>query len=344
VATISSQLFGKADSPEEQQRLERLFLNRAELKREYEQQRRIAESNAERLRQQEIATLRAEQNLEKLEALLADPATAYQAMAFYQLRSLWVHGRKRVQRMASELYEEILEAERRQWLDDYEASKHVTIQGVRDQLNEISARGDELSSRVSELQAARDELRGFWNFFRRRALSERIEDFAAAHGAVKKQIQQLVDKTYEESESRPPEFPGLSVKGRRAINIRLIALAQELYLWFREDKLADMAREASVCQVTDVRYGAGSDCRALGSLIRSRIHDLAVDNDLQKRIDERAAYLQKTVEYRNDRDAVPEAGSLYEVTVNVKKPADIAPASVNVLALEYWDIFDALIP
>ena len=343
MATLVTQLFGKTDR-EEEQRLESLFLNRAELKREFEQQRNIAEVNADKLRQQEIATLRAEQSLEKLESMLADPVSAYQAMAFYQLRALWVHGRKRLQRFSTELYETLAEEERAIFLRDHEANKNYSIQEIRDQLKEISQKGEALSAQMNELRKAREDLRGFWNFFRRRALNERIAEFDAARGLVTDQIQKLIDKTQLESTTAPPKFPGLSLEGKRRLNVTLIALAQELYLWFREDKLADMARESSICQVTDIRFGGSSECRALGRNIRERIKELALDNNLAVRVGSRADYLeQHIVEYRGQHDTIPESAGLFEVAIDVSKPVEIAPAPVNVLAMEYWGIYDVLV-
>ena len=69
---------------EEDERLLRLFWNRAELKREFAKLRRERDRVVDHLRQQEGATLRAQQRLDQLEGLLADPLRAANAAVFYQ--------------------------------------------------------------------------------------------------------------------------------------------------------------------------------------------------------------------------------------------------------------------
>jgi len=342
VATLATHVFNKGDR-EEEQRLESLFMNRAELKREFEQQRRETERFAEKLRQQEIATLRAEQNLEKLERMLADSATAYQAMAYYQLRSLWMHCRKRLQRAANDLYEAACEHERLRLVKEYEAGKSAAIQDIRNQLNEQNGKSEALAAKIDDLRCTRDGMRGFWNVFRRREITARIAELNLARQASNKQVELLIAATEEEAAGMPPAFPGLSVTGKREMNLALIALAQELVLWFRDDKLAELARETSICQVTDARYGAARDCREVGKLVRNRIQELALDNNLAVRVKSRSDYLASIVSYRNEYEAIPESSDLFEIVIDVKDSARIAPMPLNVLAMEYWDIFDALI-
>jgi len=341
-----TQVFQKKDvrQEHEQERLMSLFSNRAELKREYEQQRRKAEQYTEKLRQQEVATLRVEQQLEKIEAMLADPVTAYQAMTFYQLRSLWAHCRRRLLRQVSELYETQTERERQSFLRDHEAQKNMSLKDVSRQLTEINHQGDELAAQMRELEERRDQLTGFWNYFRRRSLSERIAEFDSARMMIGKQVTELMSTSERHAATKPPEFPGLSTEGKRIVNVILIALAQELYLWFRKNELAELARDAFICEATDVRYGDIAECQALSRFIEERIDELALDGNLAMRTHKRAELLRRELEYRNQDDTVPESEGLAHIHIDVQNPGQYSPVKVNVLAQEYWGLYDALLP
>src|SRR6185437_11816863 len=60
-----------------------------------------------------------------------------------------------------------------------------------------------------------------------------------------------------------PEFPGLTVEARRAINIHAIAYAEVLCLRLAKTQLVKLAREAtSRREVTD-DYGSREECEAL---------------------------------------------------------------------------------
>ncbi len=321
-----------------------LFSNRAELKRQFAQQRDATERLEERLRQQEVKTLKAEQHLEQVESMLADPDLAAQAVAFYRFRGLWFHCRKRLHRFAGDVYETQVERERQSFLRDYRSRHETSLREIRSELDQITAQAEILAGQMTELEQRKSELTGFWNVLARRRLARRIAEFDAARLAVGTEVERVMKASAKREASRPPEFPGLSIAGKRAVNLQLIALAQELYLWFRRDELAECAREASICQVTDVRYGDITACQALANTINERIDALAADNNLALRVVERAGWLAKHVEYRNEHDSVPESSGLSLLVVQVNDPAQIAPINVNVLAQEYWDICSALLP
>ena len=341
---IFSQWFPKKPLLQDQEQLASLFSNRAELKRDFRQQRERAERLAEKLRQQEVATLKAEQRLDKVESMLADPESALQAMTFYQLRNLWFHCRKRSSRFVSELYETQAERERQAFLRDYRSQHEMSLQEVRAELNEISAQADAVAGQMTELAARRTNMSGFWNFFRRREITERIAEFDEARLAVGAEVDRLKGTSEMRKATRPPEFPGLSIAGKRVVNLQLIAFAQELYLWFRQHELPELAREAAICQVTDVRYGDAARCQFLTEHIGRRIRELSADTGLLMRTAERAAWLAKQVEYRNETDTIPESAGLSLLVVLVDKPNEYAPFNVNVLSQEYWDICSVLIP
>ena len=87
-----------------------------------------------------------------------------------------------------------------------------------------------------ELQQQRSRLMRFWHYFKRRALDQRI---AAATRCARRSgwpCSATARAAAEELEKEtPPEFPGLSVEARRAINLAAIACAEVLCARLVED-------------------------------------------------------------------------------------------------------------
>ena len=140
-----------------------------------------------------------------------------------------------------------------------------------------------------------------------------------ARNLIGQQVAQLMSQSEQAAANEVPQFPGLSLAGKRVVNIQLIAFAQELYLWFREAELPELAREASICQVTDVRYGDRSACADLTDRLVRRTKELGYDNNLAVRTHERAAWLAKQLDYRHETDTIPESVGLAQIIVSVKE-------------------------
>ncbi len=87
----------------EEERLMQLFQNRAGLKKAYADLKDEFHLLRDRLKQQEGATIRVQEQLDALGELLADPATGFGALVFYQLRALWKTCHQQIAGFASEL-------------------------------------------------------------------------------------------------------------------------------------------------------------------------------------------------------------------------------------------------
>ena len=114
--------------------------------------------------------------------------------------------------------------------------------------SELRAAETELADaneRLNALHAQHARLTRFWHYFKRRSLEQRIRmrsrrallrtaclaDARAASEALEKEA--------------GPEFPGVSVDGRRAINTAAIAYAEVLCLRLVKTQLVALAREAT---------------------------------------------------------------------------------------------------
>jgi hypothetical protein len=131
-------------------------------------------------------------------------------------------------------------------------------------------------------------------------------------------------------------FEGLSIEGRRAVNLAVIAYAEQLYDRLATDNLAELARQSTLQRVFDAHYGSPAECQALmqraaqaGSEIEGLAEDLA---DIKARTDR----MRRVVTYRNDTETVPLAESLSAANAgSTRRP--------NMLVDEYWDVYGALV-
>ena len=100
----------------------------------------------------------------------------------------------------------------------------------------------------------------FWHYFKRRALEHRITESQHIAAAANFTLTEA-RAAAEAIEKEPlPEFPGLLVETRRAINIAAIAYAEVLCLRLAKTPLVRLAREAtSLVGEIDIGPNAGGN-------------------------------------------------------------------------------------
>ncbi len=347
MATLASPLLQRKKEPEDEQLL-KLFWNRAELKKELAKLRREKEKFVDQIRQQETLNLRVQQRLEQMENLLADPLQAANAAIFYQLRGVWQLSRKRLQRLARELLERQQDREQQYALGVFEQQKGSAVAALDEKIVALDAhmRGVQADQRTVEERVA--QLRGFWNYFRRRVVGDQVEAIRAALEGIQLQIERLQAERRDKEMEPAPAFAGLSVEGRRNINLAVVAMAQQLLVHFAEHNVAGLAREASVRGLADVAYGSIAECSVLSQNVESVVRRLDAVGQLSAQMRRRAEYLRLAAQYRRDTDTVPVAGSFAAVPLAIReagepRPADDRIIPVNVLADEYWDVYSVLL-
>lgn len=345
--SIAQQLVSRR-SPQEDERLLRLFWNRAELKREFAKLQRERDRMLDQLRQQEGVTLRVQQRLEQIEGLLADPERAANAAVFYQLRGVWQHARRRLARLSRDLTTRQQEQEVQRESARFEEHRHAALTAIEGRLNPFLERRLALEGELAGVNARLQELAGLWHFLaRRRAEAERVtlqSDLAAVEAQIDRYERARRDKQKEAVP--PPE--ALGVEGKRLVNLSVLALAQELLLHFSTHNVASLARDASLRQVSDMSYGGIPVCRQLSQHIQGVLRSLDRVEDLPARVRRRATYLRTLASYRGDNETLPLAELLDEVPLELTAeqeptPADGCTLSVNVLTDEYWDLYTALL-
>lgn len=341
--TRVAHLFSRPGGQEEQERLLELFWNRAELKKRLDKLRVEARDLNDHLQRQETTTFGVQQKLEQLEGLLSDSATAQTAVTYYQLRGVWQKCRRRISDCAAELSAAQKQREYEIVLNEFNRARSSEMAALKATLADVHVRARKISDETAELRRERKRRRGFWNFRRRRRITAALQERRAARKELSLQQRELSDQYHAIEERSLPELEDISVAGKRAINLSLVALAQEMYLIFAEQDIAALASEAMVRSVADVRYGNHRDCRAVCKEIAEHLAALEGDAELGKRIHQRARFLRSQLSYRKDEDTIPIAGSVAQIPTGFQDGSYRGQAPVNVLAEEYWDLVSLLL-
>jgi hypothetical protein len=343
MTTLAQRLFFGAGRSNDQEQLLRLFWSRANLKQQFEKLRNENFALSERLRREEMLKLRLQQGFEQLESMLANPATAASAITYYQLKDLWHRCSLRLAAVSSDLWKAHYEVEYRKHVGLFRRELYKSLSTIQQELHEVSHRGEELSDQILKLREARGNSYGFWNFFRRRALTANINLKRIQRRAITMRLGELTEQIQLYSNAQPPEFGGLSTAIKRSVNLTVIAHAQELYLHFADRELAAMACAASTRQVADVQYGDSAACREISRYMAERSQLLQIDSDFEGRVQTRVAYLAECVVYNREEDSMPNAESLRHIHLLTAEGEVCGQVALNVLTEEYWDMQGAIV-
>lgn len=323
----------------EDERLFALFRNRAELKKELHALDDERHRLLDRLKLQEGSTMRVEEQLAALEQYLGRADEGYKSLAYYQLRCVWRTASQRLEKFAAELTRQQKDRERRVQLADFERHKRTRMAEVERELGEARVLADQLQAEQKLARQRLEQSRGFWNYFRRRKLSDAIEIRGVRVDAAMLQVTDLGDQLHSIEAEPAPIFEGLSVEGRRAINLAVIAYAEMIYDRLSSGGLADMARQSTLKRVYDAHYGGQADCLTVMQRAALAVAELErLDDDLAD-IKSRADRIRRSAAYKSSSDVVPLHDSLFAST----GPAGARRAIPNLLLEEYWDIYQSLV-
>ncbi|MGB6450400.1 MAG: hypothetical protein WBE92_06585 [Steroidobacteraceae bacterium] len=334
-------------APAEDQRVLLLFKNRAELKKAYGELQEEVYRLKDRIKQQEGATARVQEMLGALESRLGLIETAYPALVFYQLRALWQCGRGILEQFVAELANQQEERERRAFLADCNRRLFARRQGIESGLRAAETGAAEARERVEGLVAARAKLNRLWHYFKRRDIDHRLQ---AARDAVRTADQALAEAraAADQLAAEPtPQFQGLSVEARRAINLAAVAYAEVLCLRLVDTPLVALAKEATSRREVADNYGDRAECEALISAIVGAQLILRAKLSVAQDVKERSDRLKAIARYRNGTDTtpVPESVAFGEGDVLAGESLDgkRAVRMPNVLGEDTWDLFRVLL-
>jgi hypothetical protein len=332
-------------SPDDDHRVLALFRNRAELKKAYGELQDETFRLKDLVKQQEGATQRLQDMLSTLEGRLGAAETAYAALVFYQLRHLWQSGRELITAFVADLVRQQEERERRAHLAHHNRRQFGRRQSAESQLRAAQDLHEQAGTQLRALESERTALTRFWHYFRRRALERRIGAAQAAVSGAAASLGQM-QAGLEEIAQTPPEFPGLSLSARRAINLAAIAYAEVLCLRLVELKapLVTLARQATAQREAGDDYGSPRECVLLMGQI-ARAHRLISERGgLSAEVRARVERLKRVARYRAAADSAPQVDSLALAEADLLDAGATAAAALpNVLAEDTWDLFRILL-
>ena len=336
-----------AAAPADDQRVLVLFKNRAELKKAYGELQDEVQRLKDRIKQQEGATARVQELLGALESRLGLVESAYPALVFYQLRALWQCGRRIIEQFVAELVNQQDERERRTFLAEHNRRMFVRRQAVEGAVLEAQARHVEVHRRMAELVAARARLARLWHYFRRRDIDHRLHAARSDSEAAEQALAAARAAVDQLNEEPAPQWPGLSIEARRAINLAAIAYAEILCLRLIDTPLVALAREATARREASDVYGERGECEALiGAIARARAV-LQARANVARDVKERTDFLQEAARYRNAADTAPVAESIApgegDSLAGEPLTGMRAARMPNVLVEDTWDLFRVLL-
>ncbi len=326
---------GKAD-PAEQERLLKLFWNRAELKKELQSLDDQLHNLRNKLKQQENANARLQQQLEQLEVLLGSPERGLDALVHFGLKALWRACREQLEKFASELKRERQDAQRKQQLAEFQQDRAERLKVADERLRQAQEVADAERARLGQQEARLAQLQRFWHYFKRRALAAEILAQRERCAAAERHLADMRE-SHRTIEKEPwPEFPGLTIEGRRLVNLAVIAYAQHLFARLAASGLAMDARLANNRSVESARYGSLDACLARLREIGQALALVNAQDGLAAEIKKRGEKMSAGATWRNANETVPQ-------------PASLPPAGsggtqdANVLVDDYWDVYKVLL-
>jgi hypothetical protein len=318
----------------EEERLMQLFQNRAGLKKAYADLKDEFHLLRDRLKQQEGATIRVQEQLDALGELLADPRTGFGALVFFQLRGLWKICNQQLSAFTSDLTRQQEAKETARHNAECEASRTARLADVDQRLESAASDADLNREQLAAAQNELQRLTAFWHYFRRRRLQKSLEVQRQGVVLADAAVGDLHAEKSAISSEALAEFPGISLNARRNINLAIICYAESLCEQVDAFGLAARAKEAVARRVHEMSFGSRADCE--GYMQRVQKAQAAVSNPKQITAGVRAKLdrLRAHCEYRNTADTVPTADSL---------STGASSANWNVLAEDYWDLYNLLL-
>lgn len=338
--------FRKEEEAGEDTRVLALFKNRAELKKAYGALEDEIYRLKDRIKQQEGATARVQEMLWALEQRLGTQESGYPALVFYQLRGLWQLGRELIEQFVADLARQLEDRERRAHFAEFNRKQFARRQSVQAQLRTAETQAADASAHVSSLQAQQAALTRFWHYFKKRRLGQQIDSAKSLLGGAEATLAEA-RATFEALEKEAaPEFSGLSLDARRAINVAAIAYAEVLCLKLVKTKLVSLAREATGRREVADDYGSRAECESLMAEIARARAIIQARTNIAQDVKSRSERLKQIARYRgpNDSSPTPESLAFGEGDVLAGQTLGASAARMpNVLAEDTWDLFRILL-
>lgn len=329
---------------EEYRRVMHVFQNRVELKQEFIRLRDDRNSLLDKIKKAERETNLVAEEKKDLEKLLSSPETGYNAIVYYQLRALWDECHEQLERFCEVLKKQQVDRERKREIMEFNREREKRLAQANELVVRAKGESDALKAVIEKQEQAIAEKSGVMHFFNRRKLRKDLDDERKKLAEIRAKIEELFSRRVKIESEQWPEFKGISLKGKRAINIALVAMAQHLYIHFADQNLGDMARQAVRQRPTESHYGMRQDCEFLMEKISASVERLRSQTGFADSLKARADWLRTQAEFKNNNDPVPLASSMSKISTTVGKDQETGLLlDVNVLADDYWGMLSVMV-
>ncbi|MFI4891763.1 MAG: hypothetical protein ACHQIL_14645 [Steroidobacterales bacterium] len=324
----------------EDERLMQLFQNRAGLKKAYDDLQEELHLLGDRLKQQEGATMRLQEQLDQLGELLADPATGYGALVFYQLRALWKACHQQLATFAAGLARQHEVREAAAYQEEWQTRQRERLAQIDERLGAAMAAARASRQAHADMQDGLQRLTAFWHYFRRRRLQKAIEPMRAQVAAADADVAAIDAERRAVADDAMADFPGISLRARRNTNLAIIGYAELLCELVEGFSVTVRAKEAVARRVQDMEFGSRADCERDMQRVQKALAAVMGQNPLKAGVKAKLEALRASCQYRNAADTVPTADSLESARSHSGTGA-VYPW--NVLAEDYWDLYTLLL-
>lgn len=325
---------GRVGKGEGEDRLMQLFWNRAALKKEFQRLREQRYRLEETLKQQQAATLSAEARIESLAKLFANPEAGFNAIVYYQFRSLWNTSSAELKKFATEMHRKREEKERQRQVMAFNRERSQRLAKLAETMQTAITEISRLQGEIKRMHAKMESMRGLLGFFKRRPLKAQIQAATSTLTPLTAKYEELNSKQSKIAAETAPEFQGVGTVGKRMTNLAVIALAQHMYNYYSGLGLAGLARDAVIMPIEEIRYGTRDQCSKLMETIPAAIAGLKSDPAFTSKLKQGAETLIASAQFLTEEDTIPRAESLDQAG---------ASGAGNVLSHDFWDVYSALI-
>ena len=336
ISGLKLPLLGNRADAQEQERLLKLYWNRAELKKELAGLDDQLYQLRDRLKQQEAATERVLEERESLEVLLGNPDLGFGALVHFQLRALWKTCSVQLEQFAAELRRQQEDRERKRQLVEFHQDRQARVKLAAERLAEAAAALETEEAAVLAVAAELNGLTSFWHYFKRQRLAERLARQTRQRDDANRYLADMQDAKRTVEKEPWPEIGGLGLEGRRAINNAVLAYAQLLYAHLAESGLALLSRLARAKGVQEANYGSRHECQTMMADIGVALASVREQKDRAVDIRSRSELIRNAVRYEQPHDAIPDAKTLPSAFVG--RDGGVPVREPNVLADDYWDV------
>jgi hypothetical protein len=347
IGSVWRRLRGQAEDPHQEQLL-RLYWNRAELKKELSDLQDERAGLLSKLDTQQSTIRRSSEQLDELAAYLGRPDVGVQALLYFQLRALWLGCSRKLTQLMADLRKQQEERERKRHGADCAAQRAAQIAAIEERLLNARSHADSLEARLRLIAARLEAAQSFWKWKQRRELRAEEEQVRSEWDGASTLVTDISDERAASASAPLPEYPGLSLDGKRIVNTAAIAYAEWLIVNLPNRALAPLARQAISVQIYDASLGTEEECRAIAALVKTALTALDDPNRSLVTLKEPTERVRARAIYRTAQDTVPLSESLAEVPVILQDGStpiggDRVPPKLNVLVDDYWSIAQALL-